>query len=61
MSQIGITWSSLHLGDFPLFAPLVMLAVDAVLYLILAVWLDNIVPGRVVHKRVPNLHVSQEP
>lgn len=45
VSQIGITWTSLYLGDFPLVAPIIMLAVDTVLYFFLAVWLDNVIPG----------------
>ena len=49
VSQIGITWTSLYLGDFPLVAPLIMLAVDAVLYFFLAVWLDNVIPGKIVY------------
>ena len=49
VSQIGITWTSLYLGDFPLVAPMIMLAVDAVLYFFLAIWLDNVIPGKIVY------------
>lgn len=33
-------------GDFPLYGYLLMLVLDAVLYYLLAIYLDNIVPGK---------------
>lgn len=33
-------------GDFPLYGYLLMLVLDAVLYYMLAIYLDNIVPGK---------------
>lgn len=46
VAQIGLTWSSLYLGDFPLIIPIVMMAVDSAIYFLLAVWLDKVIPGK---------------
>ncbi|KAF6026644.1 ABCA5 [Bugula neritina] len=45
VAQIGLTWESLYLGDFPLIIPIVMLAFDSLFYFCLAMWLDKVVPG----------------
>ncbi|XP_041364325.1 cholesterol transporter ABCA5-like [Gigantopelta aegis] len=41
----GMTFSNSKMGDFPLYAPIVMLVVDSFLYLILAVYFDHVIPG----------------
>ncbi|XP_041362811.1 ABC transporter A family member 1-like isoform X2 [Gigantopelta aegis] len=41
----GMTLSNASTGDFPLYAPIVMLLADSFLYLILAVYLDHVIPG----------------
>ena len=43
----GLTFSTLTVGEFPVIVPLLMLLLDAVLYFLLAVYLDNVVPGKV--------------
>ncbi|KAL4218252.1 ATP-binding cassette sub- A member 5 [Mactra antiquata] len=41
----GMNMESAREGEFPLYAPIIMLLVDTVLYFTLAVYFDNIVPG----------------
>ncbi|XP_033748206.1 ATP-binding cassette sub-family A member 5-like isoform X2 [Pecten maximus] len=41
----GMNFSTISDGDFPLYAPMVMLLVDALLYFFLAAYLDNVLPG----------------
>uniref|UniRef100_A0A8C6NMZ2 ATP binding cassette subfamily A member 5 n=1 Tax=Nothobranchius furzeri TaxID=105023 RepID=A0A8C6NMZ2_NOTFU len=41
----GAVFSTLTSGPYPLYVPLFMLAVDCVLYLLLAVYLDQVIPG----------------
>ncbi|ESP03886.1 hypothetical protein LOTGIDRAFT_110141 [Lottia gigantea] len=41
----GMTFDTINLGDFPLSGPIIMLAVDAVLYGLLAFYLDRVIPG----------------
>ncbi|XP_072168499.1 cholesterol transporter ABCA5-like [Diadema setosum] len=41
----GIQFSNMTLGPFPAYAPIVMLIVDIILYLSLAIYLENVVPG----------------
>ncbi|XP_052276886.1 ABC-type organic anion transporter ABCA8B-like isoform X3 [Dreissena polymorpha] len=41
----GLSFSTLTSGDFPVIIPLVMLFVDSVLYFLLAIYLDNVIPG----------------
>ncbi|OWF36066.1 ATP-binding cassette sub-family A member 5 [Mizuhopecten yessoensis] len=41
----GMNFNTITDGDFPLYAPMVMLLIDAVLYFLLAVYLDNVLPG----------------
>ncbi|KAM9426684.1 cholesterol transporter ABCA5 [Pholidichthys leucotaenia] len=47
----GAVFSSLANGPHPLYAPLLMLVVDCVLYLLLAVYLDQVLPGDFGMKR----------
>uniref|UniRef100_A0A1A8KK54 ATP-binding cassette, sub-family A (ABC1), member 5 n=2 Tax=Nothobranchius TaxID=28779 RepID=A0A1A8KK54_NOTKU len=41
----GAVFPTLTSGPYPLYVPLFMLAVDCVLYLLLAVYLDQVIPG----------------
>lgn len=41
----GAVFSSLTNGPHPLSVPLIMLVLDCVLYLLLAVYLDQVLPG----------------
>ena len=41
----GMTFSNIRDGDFPLYAPVIMLLVDSFLYLFLAIYFDHIIPG----------------
>ncbi|XP_060574789.1 cholesterol transporter ABCA5-like isoform X2 [Ruditapes philippinarum] len=41
----GMTFSTITEGEFPLLGPLLMLVVDTVFYFLLAIYLDNVVPG----------------
>ena len=41
----GAVFSSLANGPHPLYVPLFMLVVDCILYLLLAVYLDQVLPG----------------
>ncbi|XP_030854731.1 ATP-binding cassette sub-family A member 5 isoform X4 [Strongylocentrotus purpuratus] len=41
----GVQFSNLGDGYFPPYAPLVMIFVDIILYLLLAIYLENVVPG----------------
>uniref|UniRef100_A0A3Q2DYF4 ABC-2 type transporter transmembrane domain-containing protein n=1 Tax=Cyprinodon variegatus TaxID=28743 RepID=A0A3Q2DYF4_CYPVA len=41
----GAVFSSLTNGPHPLYVPLLMLALDCVLYLLLAIYLDQVLPG----------------
>lgn len=42
-------FSSLQNGPHPLYVPIVMLTVDCVVYLLLAIYLDQVLPGKVTH------------
>lgn len=42
---VGMDFETIKSGDFPLYGYLLMLMLDAVLYYMLAIYLDNIVPG----------------
>lgn len=53
ISGTGVTWQSVREGDFPLMAPLIMLAVDAVLYFLLAIYLDNVMASEYGQRRNP--------
>ena len=33
-------------GEFPLYGPLIMLIVDSILYFLLAMYFDNVIPGK---------------
>ena len=41
----GMQFSNMHVGQFPLSASITMLAVDTVLYGLIAVYLDNVLPS----------------
>ena len=45
----GAHFSNIMDGEFPLLIPMVMLPVDIVLYFILTLYLDSVVPGTVDH------------
>uniref|UniRef100_A0A3Q2PTA1 Cholesterol transporter ABCA5 n=1 Tax=Fundulus heteroclitus TaxID=8078 RepID=A0A3Q2PTA1_FUNHE len=47
----GAVFSSLTNGPHPLYVPLLMLALDCILYLLLAVYLDQVLPGEFGIKR----------
>lgn len=42
-------FSSLQNGPHPLYVPMIMLVIDCVLYLLLAIYLDQVLPGKVSH------------
>lgn len=42
----GAVFSSLTKGPHPLYVPMIMLVVDCILYLLLAVYLDQVLPGK---------------
>lgn len=46
----GAVFSSLANGPHPLYVPLIMLILDCILYLLLAVYLDQVLPGKQTHK-----------
>uniref|UniRef100_A0A8C9ZPS5 Cholesterol transporter ABCA5 n=1 Tax=Sander lucioperca TaxID=283035 RepID=A0A8C9ZPS5_SANLU len=46
----GAVFSSLANGPHPLYVPLFMLVVDCILYLLLAVYLDQVLPGEYTHR-----------
>ncbi|KAK7506756.1 hypothetical protein BaRGS_00002231 [Batillaria attramentaria] len=41
----GMNFDTINEGFFPLYAPLVMLLVDVILYFLLAIYLDHVIPG----------------
>ncbi|CAH1795729.1 unnamed protein product [Owenia fusiformis] len=47
----GMNFETMHFGQFPLWSSLTMLAVDVVLYGLLAAYLDNVVPSEYGMKR----------
>lgn len=42
-----MTFDTITLGPFPLYAPITMLVVDTILYTLLAAYLDNIIPRKI--------------
>ena len=52
-SQQGVTWGSVHEGPFPLSASLAFLALDTLLYLALAYYLDAVLANGVGTARSP--------
>ena len=42
----GLSFDTMTVGKFPPLACLIMLMVDTVLYLILAIYLSNVIPGK---------------
>lgn len=49
----GAVFSSLANGPHPLYVPLLMLVLDCVLYLLLAIYLDQVVPGKYKKNHCP--------
>lgn len=45
----GAVFSSLANGPHPLYVPMLMLFVDCILYLLLAIYLDQVLPGEHTH------------
>lgn len=45
----GAVFSTLTNGPHPLYVPLIMLILDCILYLLLAVYLDQVLPGKHTH------------
>ncbi|XP_071963813.1 cholesterol transporter ABCA5-like [Antedon mediterranea] len=45
IEQDGLTFDSLNDGEFPMYACFIMLSVDALLYFLLAVYFDNVIPS----------------
>ncbi|XP_067671428.1 cholesterol transporter ABCA5-like [Haliotis asinina] len=41
----GMTFANMSVGEFPLSGPFIMLVVDIVLYAMIAVYLDHVIPG----------------
>ena len=42
----GLSFDTMTVGEFPPLACLIMLMVDTVLYLILAIYFSNVIPGK---------------
>ena len=42
----GMNFETASNGEFPLYGPLIMLIVDSVLYFLLAMYFDNVIPGK---------------
>lgn len=49
INQGGMSFDKLTYGEFPLYASMTMLAVDFVLYGLIAVYLDNVIPSKCLH------------
>ena len=47
LTQGGMRFDNMDVGEFPVYASLVMLVVDTVLYALIALYLENIMPGKV--------------
>ena len=43
---VGMDFETARSGDFPLYGYMLMLLLDVVLYCFLAIYLDNVVPGK---------------
>lgn len=43
----GVNFSNLTYGPYPLIIAILLLALDSVLYLLLAVYLDQVIPGMI--------------
>jgi len=46
----GATFSNLTHGPYPLFISLILLVLDGIFYLLVAVYLDQVIPGRFMRK-----------
>ncbi|NXV45686.1 ABCA5 protein, partial [Uria aalge] len=49
----GATFSNLNHGPYPLFLSLVLLVLDSIFYLLVAVYLDQVIPGEFGLRRTP--------
>uniref|UniRef100_A0A8C3KGP5 Cholesterol transporter ABCA5 n=1 Tax=Calidris pygmaea TaxID=425635 RepID=A0A8C3KGP5_9CHAR len=49
----GATFSNLYQGPYPLFISLILLVLDSVFYLLMAVYLDQVIPGEFGLRRTP--------
>lgn len=54
-------FSSLQNGPHPLYVPMIMLVIDCVLYLLLAIYLDQVLPGKVSHTQIHTAKVALYP
>lgn len=45
LNGVGMHFYNINVGQFPVSASLIMLSVDFVLYGLLAVYFDNVIPG----------------
>lgn len=46
----GATFSNLNHGPYPLFISLILLVLDSIFYLLVAVYLDQVMPGTLMRK-----------
>lgn len=46
----GATLSNLNDGPYPLFISLILLVLDSIFYLLVAVYLDQVIPGMFMRK-----------
>ena len=46
----GATFSNLNHGPYPLFISLILLVLDSIFYLLVAVYLDQVIPGTFTRK-----------
>ncbi|KFW91411.1 cholesterol transporter ABCA5 isoform X1 [Phalacrocorax carbo] len=49
----GATFSNLNQGPYPLFISLILLVLDSIFYLLVAVYLDQVIPGEFGLRRTP--------
>lgn len=49
----GMNFETAKDGEFPLYAPLIMLIVDSILYFLLAMYFDNVIPGEYGPRQKP--------
>lgn len=54
----GAVFSTLANGPHPLYVPLLMLVVDCILYLLLAIYLDQVLPGKHTNKHTKTYFAS---
>ena len=46
IAEGGMRFNNMDRGEFPIYAAITMLSVDTLLYGLLAVYFDNVMPGR---------------